>query len=162
MTNEPTKNATAAQAKILIPLRGSARVGTLEHEAVWADDLGDGLYKVWNIPFWAFNIEMTDIVRCRGVEGSLPEVVAVVEKGSCLCLRLGFHPSVTDDDIHNALDRLAQRKAILEKGSRTYWAVGMRSVEDFNWVGEALSDLVTAGKVFIESVLQPDEPEFDP
>jgi hypothetical protein len=49
-----------------------------------------------------------------------------------------------------------------ENNSRELWAVGLRTPEDFEWVGSALEPFVRNGILTFESALQRDEPLIGP
>jgi hypothetical protein len=157
------EDPNAGLVKIRIPLLGSALESGFESESVWAEPLADGTYRVWNVPVYAYNIEMRDIVKCRpDPDGGLPVVSEVVESGDCYSIRLYFEPSAPDEQIEAVMAMFSERDALLEKGSRELWAVGLRSMEDFEWAGSALEPLVDAGVLEFESAFQPEEPSYEP
>jgi hypothetical protein len=157
--------------KIRIPLLGSARDSGFDSETVWAEPLPDGTFRIWNLPVFAYNIDMRDIVKCRpdpeDPEGALPVVTEVVEQGDCYTIRLYFELSASEEQIEEVLDLLSERDAMFEKSSRELcdshqlWAVGLRTPEDYDWVGPALQPFVDAGILTFESAFQPDEPSYE-
>lgn len=114
---------------------------------------------MWNLPVFAYNLDMRSIVECvADPKGGLPLAVRVVEPGDCYVIRLYFKAEATDADIQSVLDLLASRRALVEKYSRMIWAVGMRSLPDYEWVGPALQPFVDARLLAFESGMQRDEP----
>lgn len=83
----------------------------------------------------------------------------VVEQGDCFTVRLYFSAGATDPQIQAVLDLLAEREALLEKGSRLLWAVGLRTRKDYDWIGSVLQPFVADGIATFESSFQPDEPQ---
>jgi hypothetical protein len=123
--------------------------------------LGNNRYRVWNLPFYVYNLDMRAIVECKpDPEGGLPIVVRVVEPGDCPIIRIFFDEKATDEQINSVLDLLSKRRALLEKGSREFWAVGFRSNEDYEWAGPALEPFASSGLLEFESAYQLDEPEI--
>lgn len=77
-----TEDHHSGQVEIALPLLGSARDSGFESEAVWAEPLGENRYRIWNLPVFAYNIDMRAIGECApGADGELPTVVRVVETG---------------------------------------------------------------------------------
>ena len=149
------------QVKIAIPLLGSARDSGFESETVWAERLGENRYRIWNLPVFAYNIDMRAIVQCApGSNGELPVVVRVLEPGDCFVVRLFFSDSASDQDIESVLDLLKGKRALFEKYNRRLWAVGLRSTDDYDWLGPALDAYVERGILRFESGFQPNEPGF--
>ena len=147
------------QIKIRIPLLGAALESGATSELVWAEPLGGNRYRVWNIPAFAYNLDLRAIVECvADPSGEPPVAVRVVEPGDCHVVRLLFQPSATDAQIEGVLELLASRRAIVEKFKRTRWGVGLRSREDYEWFGDALLRFVKEGILGFESGLQRDQP----
>jgi hypothetical protein len=152
-------DAHDGQVKIRIPLLGSARQSGFESELVWAEPVGNNRYRIWNLPVFAYNLDMRAVVECApDPEGGLPVAIRIVEPGDCYVIRLYFHEAATDTHIQAVLDVLSSRRAIFEKYNRRLWAVGLRSVEDYEWVGPALQRFVDEDVLTLESGLQPNEP----
>jgi hypothetical protein len=149
--------------KISIPLRGAALESGFAFESVWAEPLGNGRYMIWNVPVFAYNIEMRAIVKCEpDPNGGLPVVTSVVTQGDCLGVRVYFDADATDEQIQTVLDLLNSRNALSEKYRRELWAFGLRALEDYAWVGSALEPFVEAGILSFESNMQPEEPGYEP
>ena len=145
--------------KIEVPLTGSARESGYQSESVWAEPLGDNKFRIWNLPAFAYNLNMRAVVECAlAVGGGLPVAVRVVEQGDVHVVRVFFADSASAEQIRGVLDLLGSRNALFEKYGERLWAVGLRSVVDYEWLGEALQPHVDAGLLGFESGYQPDEP----
>jgi len=102
---------------------------------------------------------MRAVVECRDDPGGgMPIVVRVLEPGDCYVLRLFFAESATEPEIQTVLDLLSARRALFEKYNTHLWAVGLRTREDYVWVGSALKPFVDAKVLTFESGFQDDEP----
>ena len=147
------------QVKVRMPLLGSARESGFEFENLWAEPLGGNRYRIWNLPVFAYNLDMRAIVECRDdPDGGYPVVTRVVEPGDCYVLRVYFTPSAGDTDIQTVLDLLATHRALVEKYDSHLWAVGLRSREDYAWAADALAPFVEAKVLNFESSQQSNEP----
>ena len=160
---ERSMKKDSEQVKIEIPLLGSALDSGYESETVWAEPLGQNRYRIWNLPVFAYNIDMRAIVECApSSDSGLPVVVKVVEPGDCYVVRLYFSDDATDRDILSILELLKTKRAIIEKHNRSLWAVGFRSKEDYDWLGPILESYVNRDVLKFESGYQPDEPGLNP
>lgn len=145
--------------KVQIPLLGGARESGFESEAVWAEPLGNGRYRVWNLPVFAYNLDMRAVVRCEpDPQGGLPRAVEVLEPGDCYVVRLFFSEAASEAEIDRVLRLLSESRALFEKCNNRLWAVGLRSVEDYEALGAMLQPFVDQGVLQLESGLQSDQP----
>jgi hypothetical protein len=46
------------QVKVRVPLLGMARKSGFESETLWAEPLGGNRYRIWNLPVFAYNLDM--------------------------------------------------------------------------------------------------------
>src|SRR5215813_709443 len=145
--------------KVRVKLLGSALNSGYDSETLWAEPLGATRYRIWNLPVFAYNLDMRAIVECEpDPEGGLPIVTRVLERGDCFTVRLYFSTRASDEQIQEVLDLLSQRRALFEKNSRELWAVGLRTAQDYEWLGSALATFVRDGILEFESSFQPNEP----
>jgi hypothetical protein len=152
-------NPNEGLVKVRVRLTGSALQSGYESETLWAEPLGANRFRIWNLPVFVYNLDMRAVVECEpDPGGGLPIVTRVVEPGDCFTIRLYFHATANDAQIQNVLDVLSQRRALFEKNSREIWAVGLRTPEDYEWVGSALEPFVRNGILAFESALQSGEP----
>ena len=145
--------------KVRVQLLGSAAKSGYDSETLWAEPLGANRYRIWNLPVFAYNLDMRAIVECEpDPAGGLPIVTRVLEQGDCFTVRLYFSTRASDEQIQEVLDLLSQRRALFEKNSRELWAVGLRTAEDYEWLESTLARFVGDGILKFESSFQPDEP----
>src|SRR5262245_32798115 len=101
------------QVKVRVPLLGTARKSGFESETLWAEPLGGNRYRIWNLPVFAYNLDMRAVVECReDPSGGMPIVTRVVEQGDCHVLRLFFNEAATEAEIQAVLDLLGARRAL--------------------------------------------------
>ena len=148
--------------KVTIPLRGDALESGFRTETVWAEPLGDDRYMIWNVPLFAYNIEMRDVVRCRpNPDGDHPVVSAVETRGDCFGMRVYFDLSATDADIEQIVALFKARRAVVGQFDRTLWSFGLRWLDDYEAMGPVLEPWVDDGVLEFESILQDDQPAYD-
>jgi hypothetical protein len=103
--------------KIRIPLPEGSFAG----ETLWAEKVGEDLYRLLNIPFSAMGYAEDDIVRCRKHEG-LNEVIALEKDGRNGTLRLMFADSQSKE-AQFILDELVSVGCTYERASSKLVAV---------------------------------------
>jgi hypothetical protein len=161
MDQTPERNPNEGLVKIRLPLLGAARESGFEFESVWAEPLGGNQYRIWNVPVFSYNVEMRAVVECNAApDGGFPIASRILQQGDCLGIRLYFMQSATDDQINEVLELLSARRALFEKYNERLWAVGVRTPDDYRWVGAALDSYVKQGILKFESVQQDDQPSI--
>lgn len=108
---------------------------------------------------FAYNLDMRAVVECRDdPDGGSPIVTKVIEPGDCYVIRVAFTELAGEADTQSVLDLLGTRRALVEKYNSRLWAVGLRTRDDYGWVGGALRPFVDAKILNFESGLQATEP----
>jgi len=151
----------SAEIKIRIPLVGMERSANLQYERIWADPRGDDLYQVWNLPAYAYNIEMADVVRCRKSSDQELDVIEVVEKSGSVGVWLYFSSDCTIDDVSHAILEITNagdRRPTFEKFADGFWGVSFRDQQHFKEVLPIMNTLLGTMNVKHELVAQPDKP----
>jgi hypothetical protein len=93
-------------------------------EGIWARSLGDDLYEVDNIPFYAYGINVADVVRARAPSPDMKPVVERVERASGhRTVRLQFGEDVVESECLLMLRSLAQFHTSFEGSDKRYFAV---------------------------------------
>jgi hypothetical protein len=146
--------------KIRIPLAPAA--GSMDTELVWAEGLEPDVYQVWNVPFLAYNVNIADVVRCSVGEDGVPEVQAILRRSGSQTLRLYFAPDVADAEIERLLALVTESAGVVEKGERTFWAVGLRSLTSLERFAAGLADAQARGALRLDDGYQPALPLFEP
>ncbi len=103
-------------------------VGSADSELVWAEWLEPDIYQVWNVPFFAYNVNIADVVRCSAD--------------------------------HDAL--VTERGGVVERGQRTFWAVGFRSLIALERFAAGIAEAQAQGVLRLDDGYQPDLPLFEP
>lgn len=86
---------TESLTKLYIDLPNHWAVGV---ESVWAQPLGDDLYEIRNVPFYAYGLNYSDIVRARSEDPDLkPEVIEVIKENGHSTIRVYFSRELIED-----------------------------------------------------------------
>lgn len=104
-------------------------------ERLWAEPLGDDLYRIRNTPFYAFDLHFHDVVRAVSAagptEGAMPHVVGVERRSGHKTLRVYFAAEETDQSIASALRVLKDAGVSHEHASRRLYALDVPPESDY-------------------------------
>ncbi len=103
--------------KIRIPLPGTSFAA----ETLWAEQIGESLFRLLNIPFVAFGYAENDIVRCEQIQDWF-QVIGLEKDSGNGTLRLMF-AQYEDNEVQAVLDELKSVGCTYEKASSNLVAV---------------------------------------
>lgn len=151
----------STEVKIRIPLIGMGRSPNLLYEQIWANHRGNDLYQVWNLPAYAYNIELADIVRCRNSPDNELDAIEVVEKSGSIGVWLYFSSESTGNEISHSISELTnaeEKRPTFEKFSTDFWGLSLRDEQHFKTVLPVLNALNKKLNMEYEIVSQIDKP----
>jgi hypothetical protein len=94
-------------------------------ERVWAKRLEESLYEVRNTPWYAYEVNWGDVVRCEGISSAgLPIVVDVVREGGHRTLRV-FFEEIGADSRESILAEINRLGATYENGDDTIYSLDL-------------------------------------
>src|SRR5688572_8390613 len=102
----------------------------MTHEWLWAFPTGDGSYRIDNIPFFAYDINYGDIVRCEPDPDGKLMLSEVVEPSGHLTFRLKFSDGILPADEAAALADIDAFNVMREKGAGGMHALSAPSDTD--------------------------------
>lgn len=121
-------------------------------ESLWARPLGNDLYEIDNIPFYAYGLNVGDVVLAVPASGSMtPSVIRMVRRSDHRTLRTIFATTTSE------LDRLRFMKSILplgveyERATDTLFAVDVPPGADYQALCNVLSDAESDGILSYET-----------
>ena len=121
-------------------------------ESLWAEELGSDLYRIRNVPFFAYGLNFYDVVRATADSPDLkPEIREVVDPSGHKTLRLLFPKSVDRDEQVKLLDSLKQHKASYERANATHVAIDVEPGGSYNDVYDQLQEWEDKGLVSFET-----------
>lgn len=108
-------------------------------ERVWAKPLDDEFYEIRNMPWYAYDINWGDVVRCEGMSpADLPIVAEVVRSGGHLTVRIYFEDAVEAVERKRILEEINRRGATYENADDTMYALDLEP----HVIPEALLDFL--------------------
>lgn len=108
-------------------------------ESIWAHPLGEDLYELRNVPFYAYDLNYLDVVRATSDGPALkPEVREVVRRSGHRTLRVVFEKEVPEERRLELLDGLARLRVSYEGATRIYFALDLEPGADEAAVREQL------------------------
>lgn len=100
---------TSQQVKIRIETRSREDPSILNKEVLWAEPLGDKLYRLDNVPFYAFSLNVHDIVCCEQSEDDIPVFSELVKPSGYKTLRVIFCDETSEEDCIDIIHELHQQ-----------------------------------------------------
>jgi len=109
---------------------------------MWAKPLGNDLYEIHNVSFYAYDLNYFDIVKVdSGDETKKPIVLEVVKPSGFETLRVGFFESFNEESQAALFDELKKLKVDVERDSEIYLALSIEPDGDYNAVYDKLLEL---------------------
>jgi len=116
-------------------------------ETLWAFDLGDGRYRLDNLPWYAYRVSLGDVIEAVPDADGLLHMVRVLSKSGNRTLRLLFAGTdpVTEQraEIQEVMDRIVALGCSYEGVNLRYQAVNVPPESDL----EAVARLLTKADV---------------
>lgn len=150
----------AVKSKIIVEL--PPKVGGYDTESLWAIALGNDNYEIANIPFFAYNLNLGDIVRCNGNLHGLPKVAEVINRSGKETLRLAINPKASQPFVEQVLQIMLQTGATVEKGASGFFATSFKIWPDLMKATEQIRKVDTQKLVGMETGYRKGAPFCDP
>ena len=145
--------------KIHVDLPNNEEVGG---ESFWAEELGNDLYRVRNVPFHAFGINFYDIVHAISESEELkPSVLKVHEYSGHKTLRIIFVDNSSQEERITKLKELHEFKAYHENANGTLFAIDVEPEGDYGRVCDILYEWENEGILSYETCEARKDGEFD-
>lgn len=116
--------------RYVIP-EGDAYAGRAE--ILGAHSLGDHLYELQNIPFYAEHLNFEDIVFCDESDDSLPVINRLIKRSGNKTLRIAFTDEAPDKKCVDIIWKLAKRKILYEIATHKGYMFNIRPEDDYEW-----------------------------
>ncbi len=122
--------------KIHIGLPNSEDTGG---ESMWAEVLGNDLYRVRNVPFYAYGLNFNDIVYAKAESDDLkPSVLKLHETGGHKTLRVIFTDDSSLEERVSKLKQLNEHKAYHENANDMMFAIDIEPDGNYGKVCDIL------------------------
>lgn len=121
-------------------------------ESFWAEELDDDLYKIRNVPFYAYGLNFYDIVRATADSPDhKPEIQEVVEPSGHQTLRIIFEKDVERQRQVELLDNLSKHKATYERADGINVAIDIEPEGSYEDVYDQLQEWEDVGLLSFET-----------
>jgi hypothetical protein len=121
-------------------------------ESLWAQALGADRYRIENVPFYAYGVNVHDVVEARPSSPDLkPSVLRVLESGGHSTIRVSFHEGVAEEDRIGHLSLLRELHVTFERSSASYFALDLEPDADILEVRARLDALEATGVLEYET-----------
>lgn len=135
--------------KIYIDLPNNEAVGG---ESLWAKPLGNTLYEIHNVPFYAYGLNYFDIVKVDASdETKKPIVLEVFEYSGFETLRVIFKEIFDKQAQDSLFIELKKYKVDIERCSDIYVALSIEPEGDYDAVYAKLTELEDLGFLEFET-----------
>lgn len=121
-------------------------------ESLWAEKLGGNLFKIRNVPFFAYGLNFADIVRATADAPDLkPEVREVVEPSGHRTMRVFFESSCLEEERAELLGQLNRYQAYFERATASLFAIDIEPGGSYDKVYEQLMEWEQSGLLHFET-----------
>ena len=121
-------------------------------ESMWAKPLGNDLYQIQNIPFFAYGLNYLDIVKVDSSDETIkPVVLEVVEPSGFMTLRIVFMDGFEEQAQSELFNELMQFKIEIERDNENYVALSIEPEGHYDAVYEKLSEFESKGVLEFET-----------
>ena len=121
-------------------------------ETVWAEQVGDNLYRLLNVPYYAMGYAEGDIVRCTDHDGG-EEVVNVERHSGNGTIRIHFSSNPEGPKAQQVLDELVSVGCTFERASSRLVAVSVPANAEVpfsqlcNYLNKIGEDVITGWEI---------------
>jgi hypothetical protein len=131
-------------------------------ESLWAEPLGNDLYKIENVPFYAYGLNFQDIVRATpDSEDFIPEIRELVTPSGHRTFRVFFNKHIDRNQQESVLDSMESLGISYERANNIYVALDMKPRGDYQAVFDQLDEYLEQGILGFETCEARIEGSFD-
>tara|TARA_Y100000588_G_scaffold383571_1_gene473187 strand:+ start:2852 stop:3328 length:477 start_codon:yes stop_codon:yes gene_type:complete len=95
-------------------------------ESMWAEPLGNNIYRLENVPFFSYSLNFKDEVEAKPDEDGILEIEKVVKRSGNSTLRIIFDKKVTREQQEKYIKIIRELDCSLERWDNTYLAINVR------------------------------------
>lgn len=131
-------------------------------ESMWAEPLGNDLYKIENVPFYAYGLNFHDIVRATSDSDELkPEIRELVKASGHRTFRVFFEKHLERIEQEEILNSMKDLTISYERANSIYFALDMQPEGDYQAVFDRLDELEQQNLLGFETCETRVEGSFD-
>ena len=132
--------------RYVIP-KGKKHAG--QGENLWAYSVGDHLYKLQNIPFFAEHLNVADIVFCDESDDSLPVINRLIKWSGNRTLRVAFTDESPDDKCVDIIWELTKQNISYEVAAYKGYVFNVKPENDYDWARNFLLEKEREGLLWL-------------
>jgi hypothetical protein len=131
-------------------------------ESLWAEPLGNDLYKIENIPFYAYGLNFQDIVRATpDSDKFILEIRELIEPNGHRTFRVFFNKSIEREQQENILDSMMEFGITYERADKIYVALDLKPDGNYKAIYDKLDELLEKDILAFETCEARIEGSFD-
>lgn len=131
-------------------------------ESMWATPLGNDLYRIENVPFFAYGLNFLDIVLAKSEsEDLIPEICSVVTPSGHRTYRIMFDKKLNRDKQVELLASLEQHSATYERANERDVSIDIKADGDYLAIYDQLALYEEQGLLSFETCESRAEGSFD-
>jgi hypothetical protein len=145
--------------KIYIDLPNHWAIGG---ESFWASSLGNDLYKLENVPFYAYGLNFHDIVKATHEnDNDIPEIREIIELSGHRTFRVFFDKDIARIEQEEYLEELRDLTISYERANDIFFSLDMQPEGNYQLVFDRLSELEEKNILGFETCESRTENSFD-
>lgn len=111
-------------------------------ESMWVEPLGNDLYKIENVPFYAYGLNFHDVVRATSDSVELkPEIRELVKASGHRTFRVFFEKHLKREQQEEILSSMKDLTISYERANSIYFALDMQPEGNYQAIFDRLDEL---------------------
>ena len=111
-------------------------------ESLWATPLGNDLYRLENVPFYAYGLNFHDVVKATSdAEELIPEIRALIERSGHRTFRVYFNKTIDRQKQEKVLNAMEDLTISYERANDIYFSLDMQPHGNYQAVFDRLDEL---------------------
>lgn len=131
-------------------------------ESMWATPMGNDLFLIENVPFYAYGLNFHDIVRATpDSDDQIPEIRELVQSSGHRTFRVFFKKHISRKRQEEVLDSMKELEVSYERANEIYFSLDMLPNGDYQAVFDELETLTEKNILEFETCEAREEGSFD-
>ena len=134
----------------------------IDGESMWATPLGNDLFLIENVPFYAYGLNFHDIVRATpDSDDQIPEIRELVQSSGHRTFRVFFKKHISRQRQEEVLDSMKELTVSYERANEIYFSLDMLPTGGYQAVFDELENLTEKNILEFETCEVREEGSFD-
>ena len=110
-------------------------------ESFWATPLGNDIFRLENVPFYAYGLNFHDVVRATSDSTEYkPEIREVIEPSGHRTFRVYFEKTINREKQEEILDSMKNLGVTYERANEIYFSLDLEAEGDYQAVFDKLDE----------------------